>query len=60
MSNRSVEVDGEVLVELSTDEAFRFFDGTREVWLPRSQCEWDEASGVMSLPEWLALEKELI
>lgn len=30
------------------------------VWLPKSQCEWDEGDGEMQLPEWLAIEKGLV
>ena len=29
-------------------------------WFPRSVCEIDEDEGVISVPEWLAIEKELI
>ena len=40
--------------------AFRFFDGTRVVWLPKSQVEWDADDRTMAMPEWLAKDKELI
>lgn len=39
--------------------AVRFHDGQRTVWLPRSQIEIN-GDGTISLPEWLAEEKELI
>lgn len=32
----------------------------KEVWLPKSQCEWDPDSKVMTMPEWLAKDKDLI
>jgi hypothetical protein len=53
-----VDVAGEVRGE--TDKAFRFFDGAKEVWLPKSQCEWDADDRTMAVPEWLATEKGLI
>jgi hypothetical protein len=53
-----VDVAGEVCGE--TDAAYRFFDGMRTVWLPKSQVEWDSDDHTMAMPEWLAKEKELI
>jgi hypothetical protein len=53
-----VDVAGEVRGE--TDLAYRFFDGERTVWLPKSQCEWDADAKVMTMPEWVAVEKELV
>lgn len=29
-------------------------------WLPKSLCEIDEDTGVIHVPEWLAIEKELV
>ncbi len=52
------DIAGEIRGE--TDLAYRFYDGIRTVWLPKSQCEWDEDTQVMTMPEWLAKEKELI
>jgi RNase P/RNase MRP subunit p29 len=53
-----VDISGEVQGE--TEKAFRFFDGTRIVWLPKSQCEWDVATKTMTMEAWLAIEKELV
>lgn len=53
-----VDVAGEIQGE--TDKAYRFFDGTHTVWLPKSQCAWDSDDNTMAMPEWLAMEKELI
>jgi mannose-6-phosphate isomerase-like protein (cupin superfamily) len=52
-----VDIAGEVRGE--TDNAWRFFDGTRTVWLPKSQVEVS-SDGTVTMPEWLAQEKELI
>lgn len=53
-----IDIAGEVQGE--TEKAYRFFDGTRVVWLAKSQCEWDPDDKTMAMPEWLAKEKELI
>ena len=52
------DIAGEIQGE--TPLAYRFFDGQRAVWLPKSQCEWDPDEKVMTMSEWLAKEKELI
>jgi hypothetical protein len=49
------EFHGEVLAE--TELAWKFADGRRAVWLPKSQCEWDEPT--MLVPEWLAIKTGL-
>lgn len=53
-----VDIAGELQGE--TEKAYRFFDGTRTVWLPKSQCQWDPDDKTMTMEEWLAKEKELI
>jgi hypothetical protein len=58
MKSDLVDIPGEVRGE--TDKAYRFTDGARTVWLPKSQCEWDADEMTMALPEWLAKDKELI
>ena len=57
--DKLVKVFGEIFSS-STDLSWRFSDGDVEVWLPKSQCEWDEEEGMMTMPEWLAMEKGLI
>jgi hypothetical protein len=49
------EFSGEILAE--TELAWKFADGRRAVWLPKSQCEWDEPT--MLVPEWLAIKTGL-
>jgi hypothetical protein len=58
MAKELVDIAGEITVE--TERAWRFSDGLRLVWLPKSQCEWDPDQKVMVVPVWLAKEKELI
>ncbi len=52
------DISGEIKGE--TEKAYHFYDGKIMVWLPKSQCEWDQDSRIMTMPEWLAKEKELI
>lgn len=58
MKSDLVDIAGELRGE--TAKAYRFFDGERTVWLPKSQVEWDESDRTMAMPEWLAKDKELI
>jgi hypothetical protein len=53
-----VEIDGSIQHE--TDLAYLFHDGQVAVWLPKSQVKWDEDTSTMTMPEWLAIEKELV
>lgn len=55
------------LVEISfdelkyeTDAAFLVVIDDEKVWLPKSQVELHETSGIVAMPEWLAIEKDLI
>lgn len=51
-------IPGEVIRE--TEKAWLFSDGVEKIWLPKSRCEWDEGEGMMSVPEWMAIEKGLV
>ncbi len=42
-----------------TAAAYLVFDGAKKVWLPKSQVERND-DGTFTMPEWLAVEKELI
>jgi hypothetical protein len=53
-----VDLEGEILQE--TELAYLFYDGRVEQWLPKSQCDWHEEPGIMSIPAWLALDKGLL
>ena len=56
--DKLVDIDGEIVFE--TEKAYRFDDGKRTVWLPKSQCEWNKDEKYMTMPTWLAMTKELI
>lgn len=60
MNGRSdlVDIAGEVRRE--TERAYLFFDGTKEVWIPKSQCQWDQDDKTMAMSEWQAKDKGLI
>ncbi len=58
MKTDLVDISGEIRGE--TAKAYRFWDGDQSVWLPKSQCQWDEREQTMTMPVWLAKEKELV
>lgn len=58
MKSDLVDITG--TIEGETDLAFRFNDGSRTVWLAKSQCEWDPDEKTMAMPEWLARDRGLI
>jgi hypothetical protein len=47
------------VVRYETPAAWLLFDGTKEVWVPKSQVEEND-DGTFTMPEWLAKEKGLI
>ena len=57
MTGRSELVDIACEVRRETAAAYCVFDGAREVWVPKSQVEWDEEDHTMAMPEWLAKDK---
>ena len=60
MKSDLVDIAGELVPPFETDKAYKFFDGAKVVWLPKSQVEWDETDRTMAMPEWLAKDKGLI
>ena len=59
-SNHPIAVAGVIQATSQSGLAWKFFDGINAVWLPKSQCQWDEEQQAMIMPEWLAYEKKLI
>lgn len=60
---RSNLIDCAVQLHHETEKAWLVSDtGERDkaVWIPKSQAEFDEADGTLTLPEWLAKDKGLI
>lgn len=55
-----VDVEGELVPPIETEFAYRFYDGKTTVWLPKSQCQWDDEEGMMTMPRWLAEQKGLV
>lgn len=58
-------VEFEVLLRHTTEKAILIFDGDQEVWITKSQMEEPMehlGKGMVRfvIPEWLAIEKELI
>jgi hypothetical protein len=61
MKSDLVDIAGQLKHE--TERAFLMFDGVKEVWLPKSQVEFERggrSEGTFTMPEWLAKEKGLI
>lgn len=52
-------VDLEGVVRGETENAIRLVVDGKSAWLPKSQVE-DNGDGTFTMPEWLAIDKELI
>lgn len=53
-------VDITAQIKFSTDKAWLIVtEDKKEVWLPMSQAE-NNGDGTFTMPEWLAIEKELV
>ena len=52
-------VDITAKIRVETDKAYQLDDGTRKVWVPKSQVE-NNGDGTFTMPSWLALDKGLI
>jgi len=59
MSKKKVETDFDELLK-ETAMAWLIRIDEEEIWLPKSQCDMDEAGCVIDVPEWLALDKGFI
>lgn len=61
MSDNDKLVDVFCRVLRETDKAYQIDHGGREpAWVPKSQVEWDKTDGTMTMPEWLAKEKDIL
>ena len=47
-------------VTAETDKAWLVTIEGSEYWLPKSQCELDSKRKTVSIPKWLARQKELL
>lgn len=56
-SDRVVDIEAEIRAE--TDRAVLLWDGKTEGWVPKSQVEVN-GDGTVTMPEWLAHEKEFV
>lgn len=56
---RKILVDIEARLKHDTEKAYLLITPKGEVWVPKSQVENNE-DGTFTMPEWLAIEKELI
>ena len=58
-TGKSDIIDIAAEIKAETDKAWKLWDGVRMAWVPKSQVENNE-DGTFAMPEWLALDKELI
>jgi hypothetical protein len=59
--SRIVEIEAKVKSRSSTGKAVMIENLNGEnVWIPLSQCEIDANDNTIQMPEWLAIEKELV
>lgn len=54
-----VEVEGKITRDEPDENVIFFDDGDTEVSLPKSQVQRIE-DGIIKIPEWLAIDRELI
>ena len=57
MSNEKVEIWFDDIIHETANAWLLDIDGEK-VWMPKSQCELD--GDMVLVPEWLAIEKDLI
>lgn len=43
-----------------TEKAYLFVINGKRVWLPKSQIEFDEEDRIVSMPERMAIDRELV
>ena len=69
MAKPSVELELELLKTNDDETAYLFSDGDTDAWLPRSLIislnkldadDEEEGMYLVELPEWLAIEKDLV
>lgn len=59
--SRSNLIDIEARIIRESEKARCFdFGGAKNVWLPKSQHEWDGGDNTVTLPEHLAIEKGIV
>ena len=44
---------------ISSPKATRYLINNKPVWIPESQILWEEGDEIV-IPEWLAIEKEIV
>lgn len=54
-------IDLAVTIVGETEKAYKIDAGMGTTcWIPKSQCEFDPETNILTLPTWLAEEKEII
>lgn len=47
------------MIDAETEKAFKFWNGSKAEWLPKSQVQWNGADNTMTVPSWLAKKRGL-
>ena len=56
-----VDLDATLHVETELARGFKFSEDQIDlIFIPKSQHEWNEHDWIVTMPEWVALEKGLI
>lgn len=65
MARRDKLVDLEVELLKASELSYRVHDGSKAVWVPKAESEFvphpgSERMGILTLPQWLAIDKALV
>jgi hypothetical protein len=58
--DKTLEFKGDIIGETEKAWLFDHDEASDAVWVPKSQCTWDNDTSTMTIPQWLAKEKELV
>lgn len=60
-NSKSDLIDIACIIVTETEKAYLIDHGAKaKVWVPKSQCEYDENDKTLALPKWLAKDKGII
>jgi hypothetical protein len=59
-NNKLLDFKGDIVGETEKAWLFDHDKAPDAVWVPKSQCQWDDATSTMTIPQWIAKEKDLV
>lgn len=65
MEKKQENVEVECIIKVETPKAWRIIVEGKEEWVPKSLCSFEPnvgtpKKGKMTMPEWIAIEKEFV